>query len=273
MQSRFRSPAIPVLAVLVLLAMALAPAGAAAADWTIARISGDVRVHRNGASPSAEWVSLRPGLNPNHALAPGDAIWTGRNGRVMLAAADGRIIVSPRSMVMIPAQDLPGNLTVIFHGFGTVEAAVEKRRRHHFSVQSIYMAAVVKGTRFTVSGDDAATRLDVAEGLVQAIDLATGRATDVPAGRFLVIAGNRRAGPGGTNAGGGTTVTGGVSTGSPPAGGLGAPAGNGKGNKGNGRGNGGGNGTGNEGNGNGPGGNSGGGNGNGNGGGNGNGRN
>jgi hypothetical protein len=228
------------------LVLALLGSGAAfAAEWRIDRMSGDVRVH----SQSAQWVSL----NPKQDLAPGDAIWTGRNGRVMISSEDGTILVSPRSMVKIPSQDLPGNMNVVFHGFGTVEAIVDKREHHHFSIQGKYMAAVVKGTRFTVSGDEDGTRLDVSEGLVQAIDIATGKATDVPAGRFLVVARNTEAG-----SGGGTTVTGGVSTGKP---GASSASGNGKGNKGNGKGNGGGNGTGNEGNGNGPGGNNGNGNG------------
>ena len=212
-------------------------ASAFAADWRIVRMSGDVRIHRE----SAQWVSL----NPKQDLDPGDAIWTGKNGRVMISSEDGHILVNPHSMVMIPRQALSSNMNVIFHGFGTVEAVVEKRKHHHFSIQSKYLAAVVKGTRFTVSGDDDQTRLDVEEGLVQAIDIATGKATDVPAGRFLVVARNAQAG-----AGGGTTVSGGVSTGKPGSAAAGTP-GNGKGNKGNGAGNGGGNGTGNEGNGNG----------------------
>ena len=200
-------------------------------------MSGDVRILQE----TAQWASL----NPKHDLDPGDTIWTGKNGRVMISSDDGNILVNPRSMVMIPKQALSSNMSVIFHGFGTVEAVVEKRKHHHFSIQSKYLAAVVKGTRFTVSGDDDQTRLDVEEGLVQAIDLATGEATDVPAGRFLIV---QRAAEAGTKSG--TTVRGGVSAATPGTPGAGTP-GNAKGNKGNGAGKGGGNGTGNEGSGNG----------------------
>ena len=164
----------------------------------------------------------------------------------MISSEDGNVLVNPHSMVMIPKQALSSNMNVIFHGFGTVEAVVEKRKQHHFSIQSKYLAAVVKGTRFTVSGDDDQTRLDVEEGLVQAIDLATGEATDVPAGRFLIVQRVAQAGPK-SGPKSGTTVRGGVTAVEPGT----ATPGNGNGNKGNGAGNGGGNGTGNEGNGNG----------------------
>ncbi len=203
-------------------------AAAFAADWQITRLSGDVRVHRT----SATWVSL----NANQNLNPGDAIWTGRNGRVMISSEDGYILIRPRSMVKIPRQGLPGNMNVIFHGFGTVEAVVEKRQNHHFSVQSNYLAAVVKGTRFSVSGDDQQSRLDVEEGVVQAIDLATGQATDILAGQFLIVRNTTDTGTG----------SGGTKTGKPSVTTKGT-TGNGKGNKGIGVGNGGGNGTGSEG--------------------------
>jgi len=222
---------LPAMAALALSALLALSASAFAAEWQIVKLSGDVRIHQE----SVRWASL----DPRQALHSGDTIWTGANGRVMIQSADGRVVVNPRSMVMIPSQRLPGNISVIFHGFGTVEAIVEKRKDHHFSIQGKYMAAVVKGTRFTVSGDNDHTRLDVSEGLVQAVDIATGATADVPAGQSWVVgrvAGGGAAGKGGTRAG--------------PAGPSGfSSGGNGKGNSGNGKGNGGGNGTGNEGNG------------------------
>ncbi len=221
------------MAALALAALFALSASAFAAEWQIVKLSGDVRIHQE----SVRWASL----DPRQALKAGDTIWTGVNGRVMIQSADGRVVVNPRSMVMIPSQRLPGNINVIFHGFGTVEAIVEKRQNHHFSIQGKYMAAVVKGTRFTVSGNNDHTRLDVSEGLVQAVDIATGETADVPAGQSWVVgrvAGGGAAGKGGTKAGP-----------AGPSGGGSSGGGNGKGNNGNGQGNGGGNGTGNEGNG------------------------
>jgi hypothetical protein len=217
-------------------------ATALSAEWKIVKLSGDVRIHQE----SVRWVSL----DPRRALHSGDTIWTGSNGRVMIQSDDGRVVVNPRSMVMIPNRRLPGNISVIFHGFGTVEATVEKRRNHHFSIQGKYMAAVVKGTRFTVSGDNDHTRLDVHEGLVQAVDIATGESADVPAGQSWVVS---RAAGGGTSAtsgkGGTTSGPAGPSGGSGSSGGGNGGGGGGNGNNGNGQGGGGGNGTGNEGNG------------------------
>lgn len=227
------------IASLALSALFALSASAFAVEWSIVKMSGDVRIHKE----SVRWASL----NPDQALHAGDTIWTGSNGRVMIESVDGRVIVQPRSMVMIPNQPLPGGLNVIFHGFGTVEAIVEKRQQRHFSIQGKYMAAVVKGTRFAVSGNADHTRLDVSEGLVEAIDVATGESVDVAAGQSWVV--SRVAGGGSSGTGGGAGTQAGPGGPSGSAGSSGG--GNGKGNNGNGNGNGGGNGTGNEGNGNG----------------------
>ncbi len=197
------------------------PGFAAAAEWQIVRMSGDVRIF----SGNVTWVSLKP----DRQLNPGDAIWTGHNGRVMLSSADGRVLLNPRSLVKIPSQRLPGNYTVLFQSMGTVEADVEKRNERHFSIRSPYLAAVVKGTKFSIEIDDEKTRLSVTEGVVEATDNQTGQSLNVSAGQYVATL-NGIAGGFSGNAPGASPAEGGGFGGS--GGGSGGGAGDGSGGSG-----------------------------------------
>ena len=167
---------------------------AAAAEWHIEKISGDVRIFQDS---NITWVSL----NPNRAIRPGDSIWTGHNGRVLLASEEGKVFLNPRSLIKVPAQYLPDNRTVLFQSMGTVEAEVTKRKDQHFSIQSPYLAAVVKGTRFTLEIKDGNTRLDVSEGVVEATDTETGQVVVVAAREFVTKVNGAASGLSGNAAG------------------------------------------------------------------------
>ncbi len=155
------------------LALPLLIASAEAAEWWIERMSGNVQIH-DGES----WIKLDAGRDLN----AGDAIWTGRNGRILLRNGQGSVLLAPKSLVKIPAQALPKSFSVLFQTHGTVSAEVEKRRKRHFSIQTPYLAAVVKGTKFDVEIDKKQTRVSVSEGLVGVVDIETGESVDVPAG-------------------------------------------------------------------------------------------
>jgi hypothetical protein len=156
-----------------ILALPLLTATAQAAEWWIERMSGNVQIH-NGVS----WVAL----DEDRALNAGESIWTGRNGRILLMNNQGSVLLAPRSLVKVPAQALPRNFSVLFQTHGTVSAQVDKRRTRHFSVQTPYLAAVVKGTEFDVEIKRKQTRVAVREGLVGVVDIDTGETVDVPAG-------------------------------------------------------------------------------------------
>ncbi len=155
------------------------PVSATAAEWKIVRMSGDVRIFHENVS----WVSL----SANRQLKAGDAIWTGHNGRVMLSTEKVHVILKPRSMVKIPAQRLPGDHSVLFQSMGGVEANIDKRDKNHFSIFTPYLAAVVKGTRFSISIDDEKSLLRVREGFVQATDRQSGHSINVMAGQYVAI--------------------------------------------------------------------------------------
>ena len=161
------------------LALPLLTATAQTADWRIERMSGNVQIH-DGES----WVRL----DQIRELYAGDSIWTGRNGRILLKNHQGSVLLAPKSLVKIPAQALPSSFSVLFQTHGTVSVDVTKRRKQHFSIQTPYLAAVVKGTEFDVEIEKKQTRVTVSEGMVGVINIETGETVDVPAGSEVAAA-------------------------------------------------------------------------------------
>ena len=219
------------------LALPLLTAGAEAAEWGVERMSGDVQIHDGGS-----WVRL----DVDRELNAGDSIWTGHNGRIHLMNDQGSVLLAPRSLVKIPAQTLPDNFSVLFQTHGKVSAEVNKRRTRHFSIQTPYLAAGVKGTKFDVEIERKRTRVEVREGLVGVADLDTGDQTDVAAGGSASTSNKDHAGLAGTSANGEALEIASTHGASPNNGNGGGNNGNGNGggNNGNGNGNGGGNGGG-----------------------------
>jgi hypothetical protein len=156
-----------------LVAMALllvAGSSALAADdgvWSVSKSSGEVWV----ATTGAEQVSLKQ----EDALKPGDTIRTGRNGRVLLVRGEETILISPNSVIGVPAEKKDGMSTTILQQAGSILLEVERRNVKHFEVETPYLAAVVKGTQFSVTVDGANTRVEVRRGQVEVSDFKSGQ--------------------------------------------------------------------------------------------------
>ena len=124
----------------------MAGSSALAADdgvWSVSKSSGEVWVTTTGAAQ----VSLKQ----EDALKPGDTIRTGRNGRVLLVRGEETILISPNSVIGVPAEKKDGMSTTILQQAGSILLEVEKRNVKHFEVETPYLAAVVKGTQFRVT--------------------------------------------------------------------------------------------------------------------------
>src|ERR1700681_3565992 len=164
-----------------ILAMALALGAASNARagegqaWSVSKSSGEVWMTTTGA----QQVSL----GQQDVLKPGDTIRTGRNGRVMLVRGEETILVSPNSVVGLPAENSEGLSTTIVQRAGSILLEVEKRNVKHFEVETPYLAAVVKGTQFRVSVDAASTRIDVIRGQVEVADFRSGQIAQVMPGQ------------------------------------------------------------------------------------------
>jgi hypothetical protein len=134
--------------------------------WSVESHAGTVWVHQASLQPVA--------LNPNQNLRAGSTIETGDDGRVVIIRGEESIIISPRTSIALPEHRDTGMATTILQSFGTILLQVEKRAKQHFEVETPFLAAVVKGTKFTVTVDPSGAAVHVVEGAVEVMDLDTG---------------------------------------------------------------------------------------------------
>jgi len=143
--------------------------------WSVSKSSGEVWMITTGAQPVS--------LGKQEVLKPSDSIRTGRNGRVLLVRGEETILVSPNSVIGLPAEKKDGLSTTIVQGAGSILLEVEKRNVKHFEVETPYLAAVVKGTQFRVSVNATSTSVDVIKGQVQVADFRSGQIAQVLPGQ------------------------------------------------------------------------------------------
>jgi len=157
----------------------LVPLSATAAPWQVTQASGPVFI----GSPTAQHVALtRSAILPEGAM-----VTTGASGRAALARGAETIVIGPNSVIALPAE-IDGRTTILERS-GAIEFDVEHQNVQHFSVETPFLAAVVKGTHFTVTVDDAGANVDVGRGLVEVTNLATGEVADIPPGQHAGVAG------------------------------------------------------------------------------------
>src|SRR5262249_2175498 len=143
--------------------------------WSVSKASGDVWI----ASEGTQQVSLKQ----EETLKPGDTIRTGRNGRVLLVRGEETMLISPNSVVGLPAERKDGLSTTVVQRVGSILLEVEKRNVKHFEVETPYLAAVVKGTRFSVTVTGESTKVAVLRGQVEVSDFKTGQIAQVMPGQ------------------------------------------------------------------------------------------
>ncbi|KRR01438.1 FecR family protein [Bradyrhizobium valentinum] len=163
------------LAAAFVLATASAAFAADGDDWTVHKSSGEVWLAGSGVQQAS--------LKQEDVLKPGDTVRTGRTGRVLLKRGDEMILVSPNSVIGVPAQKKEGLSTTIVQQAGSILLDVEKRSVKHFEVETPYLAAVVKGTQFSVTVNAGKTTVDVVRGQVEVADFKSGQIAQVMAGQ------------------------------------------------------------------------------------------
>jgi hypothetical protein len=161
----------------VALVLGAASSACAAEDglWSVSKSSGDVWI----TTTSAEQVSLKP----EEILKPGDTVRTGRNGRVLLVRGEETILIAPNSVIGLPTEKKEGLSTTIVQQAGSILLEVEKRNVKHFEVETPYLAAVVKGTQFSVTINAASTSVEVRRGQVEVSDFKSGQIAQVMPGQ------------------------------------------------------------------------------------------
>lgn len=146
--------------------------------WRVSKSSGEVWVSTSGVQPVS--------LSDVAVLNPGDRIRTGRNGRVLLVRGQETILISPNSVVGLPAQKSSGSTTIIQQS-GSILIEVEKRNNPHFEVETPYLAAVVKGTKFRVSVGQGESYVNVLRGQVDVTDFRSGQSAVVMPGQMAKV--------------------------------------------------------------------------------------
>ena len=149
------------------------------AFWVVSQRSGDARVVRSGLQPAS--------LMANAALAPGDIVMTGSTGRATLARGSDYIVVAPRSELRLPATPQPSGFTRVIQTLGTMLFKVRHTGTPHFAVDTPMLAAVVKGTTFTIVVDKDRSAVQVIEGAVQVTATDGGMQELVEGGRTVFI--------------------------------------------------------------------------------------
>ena len=165
--------------VLAALLLPLLSTTALAEDWVVSKSTGQVWHATANAQPVA--------LGAETKLQPGDLVQTGASGRVMLTRGAERILVAPNSVISLPkTEDKPG-FTTILQQAGSIAVEAEKKDHKHFEVLTPYLAAVVKGTQFTVSVAKGAADVNVASGKVEVADVKSGKIALVLPGQFAKV--------------------------------------------------------------------------------------
>jgi hypothetical protein len=147
--------------------------------WIVTQLSGDARVVHPGARPAS--------LSVNNQLAPGDTLLTGPTGRATLVRGGDYIVIAPRSELRLPATPQPTGFTRVIQNLGTLLFKVQHTGIPHFAVDTPMLAAVVKGTTFTVVVDQNRSAVQVIQGAVQVTAITGGMREIVEGGRTVFV--------------------------------------------------------------------------------------
>ena len=153
--------------------VALLPLSALADDWTAIKLRGHVLQLVDG-----QWEPLARGdIVPDNRV-----IRTLRDGRVEFQRDNETISLAADTQIQI--SDRSGRkFTTVTQYFGVVEVEADVREVQHFAVETPYLVAVVKGTRFVVRSGDRGAEVKVHRGLVEVTGSEDGLVANIPAGQ------------------------------------------------------------------------------------------
>ena len=148
-------------------------------QWRISEVSGNVRIVENGRSRPATRGAL---------LSSGSAIATAAQARAVLVRGREYVVVSPRTQLRVPEDQVRSGIIQMLTDWGTALFRIERQSTPHFGVQTPYLAAVVKGTVFTVTVGPVGASVQVTEGAVQVSTVDAGAADLVEPGTIASVA-------------------------------------------------------------------------------------
>ncbi len=169
------------LAVLVLMAT---QSIAATGDWTAMKATKQVAYTLDNQN----WIIVKSGdVIPNRAW-----VSTGPRGRLQMVRGSESITFQPNTTAAISTKTgLFSRQTQVAQHSGTLDLEIETRGRPHTTVQTPFLAAVVKGTGFRVTVGKRAASVTVRHGLVE-VTSNNGERSNVGAGQSAKVSANKR---------------------------------------------------------------------------------
>jgi hypothetical protein len=189
------------------LVMVATSTAAFADDWNVVRLRGNVLQHVDG-----EWHPLKKG-----DIVPDDRpIATSGSGHAALTRGNETIELGPNTQIRINDKGGRKPFTTVFQYSGTVAIEAEVRNVQHFAVRNQYLAAVVKGTRFTVTEGTNGASVEVQRGQVSVEDenssdsvlIVAGEKATIAKGGELAVSGKAKPGAAKHTSGGSKTTSG-----------------------------------------------------------------
>ena len=166
------------LTVAVAAMMLAAPSISAADDWTASKLRGQVVQLVDN-----QWVPLQRG----DVVPDTRYVATLATGHVELTRGGETITLEPGSQIRIYDKGGAKPFTTVKQDFGTVSVEAQVEQVQHFSVQTQYLAAVVKGTRFTVTSGKTGASVSVRRGHVEVDDQHNNTHTTLSVGQTAVV--------------------------------------------------------------------------------------
>jgi hypothetical protein len=137
------------------------PSVSFADDWTATRLFGPVLQLVGG-----QWQPVARG----DLVPDGRVIRTVGMGRATFMRGNETVDVGTNTQIQIFDKGTGKPFTTVKQYFGTVSVEAEVQQVQHFAVQTPYLAAVVKGTRFTVTSGETGASVSVRRGHVAVED-------------------------------------------------------------------------------------------------------
>jgi hypothetical protein len=157
-------------------------------DWRVSDMKGSAQKSSDGKA----WSSLKRG----ETVHPEISVKTGPKARLIMVRPGDSMDVAPSSHFNIPKSGKAIGkkpATHITQKMGSILFKITTRPDKPFSVKTPYLAAVIKGTTFTVSVDRNNAALHVTEGAVQVRSILSGQSALVRPGQTAAV-GSRNGG-------------------------------------------------------------------------------
>lgn len=171
-----------ILPALFCLLIACFSAASAAADeaWVAARATDQVSYTLDNKT----WSPLRKGMVvPNKAW-----ISTGSRGRLQLVRGTESIAFHPNTLASVVTRGSgKSRKTEVNQHVGQIVLEIEKRQKPHTTVQTPFLAAVVKGTQFTVEVGAANAAVSVDRGVVEVTGFKSRERSNLTAGQKAAV--------------------------------------------------------------------------------------